>query len=120
MKNDHQCKALVISCIDFRFVTKIRDYLEDQDLIDNYDLITVPGASLNLNKVSESIATSIKLHGPAKIYIFDHEDCGAYEEDNSREAHTENLIKAKELLNNQYPGKSVKTYVVGFNEIEEV
>ncbi len=120
MKNDHQCKALVISCIDFRFVTKIRDYLGNQDLIDSYDLITVPGASLNLNTVSESIATSIKLHDPAQIHIFDHEDCGAYGENNSREIHTKNLLKAKESLSNQSPGKSVKTYVVGFNKIEEV
>jgi hypothetical protein len=120
MKNDPECEALVVSCIDFRFITKIRAFLINLNLTDKYDFITIPGASLNINKIAASINASIKLHNPTRIHIFDHEDCGAYGEDNSRGSHTENLRKAKKLLSNQYPGKLVKTYIAAFNQIEEL
>jgi len=71
MSEAHECKALVISCLDFRFITKLRDYLVDQDLKDNYDLITVPGASLNIDEVRETIGLSFKLHKHKEVYIFD-------------------------------------------------
>jgi carbonic anhydrase len=119
MKNDPECEVLVVSCIDFRFITKVRDFLISLNLTDKYDLITIPGASLNINNIAASINTSIKLHNPTQIHVFDHEDCGAYGEDNSRENHTENLRKAKKILSNQCPGKLVKTYIAGFNQIEE-
>jgi len=120
MKKTHQAKVLVISCIDFRFITIIRNYLIDQGLGGKYDLITLPGASLNLEDATSSIATSITLHNPDEIYIFDHEDCGAYGEDNSNEKHVENLDKAKKYLSNKYPGRLIKVFIAYFNEIKEI
>jgi hypothetical protein len=98
----------------------VRDFLVEKRLQDNYDLVTVPGASLGINKVVEAVATSIRLHEPGDIYIFDHEDCGAYGENNSVKAHVNNLKKAKELLAKPYPDKKVLTYIVGFDKIEEI
>ena len=98
MSPSHSCKALVISCIDFRFITNQRDYLNTSGLKDNYDLITVPGASLNIEKIEDSIDTSFKLHNPDEVYIFDHIDCGAYGKDNSEERHVKNLSLAKEEI----------------------
>ena len=120
MKNSHHCKALVISCIDFRFVTKIGEFLTAHGLRDNYDLITVPGASLGFSDIVKTITTSINLHNPDEIYIFDHEDCGAYGENNADEAHSENLKRAKTALSNNYPNKKVTTYITGFNNIKKV
>ena len=120
MKKTHKAKALAISCIDFRFVTKIRDFLMDQGLNNNYDLITVPGASLSLPNITQSILTSIRLHEPDKIYIFDHEDCGAYKEDNSKKVHSRNLLKAKEILLNDYSKIQVNTYFVDQEKVEEI
>ena len=120
MQSGHKCKAAVITCIDFRFVTKIASFLDGKSLNSNYDLITVPGASLNLDKIMETIETSIKLHEPDAIYVFDHEDCGAYGENNSRENHTANLAKAKKILSARYPQKEIKTYIAGFNAVEEI
>ena len=98
----------------------IRDLLVGSGLKDNYDLIATPGASLGLEKIADSISTSIRLHEPENIYIFDHEDCGAYGEDNPREAHMRNLKKAKELLIQNYHNKKVLTYISGFDKIEEI
>ncbi|OGY26176.1 MAG: hypothetical protein A2Z24_00895 [Candidatus Woykebacteria bacterium RBG_16_44_10] len=120
MKNSHRCKALVISCIDFRFVTRVRDFLTKHGLVNEYDLITVPGASLGFSDITASVATSIKLHNPNEIYIFDHEDCGAYGQNNTSQAHTENLKKAKVALANTYPTKKITTYLTGFENIKEI
>lgn len=120
MKNTHKAKALAISCIDFRFVTKVRDFLINQGLNNNYDLIAVPGASLSLPSITKSILTSINLHDPDKIYIFEHEDCGAYKEDNSKKAHYTNLRRAREIIHSDYTKIQVNMYFVNREKIEEI
>ena len=120
MSQPHKCKSLVISCIDFRFVTKIRDYLVRKGLKDNYDLITVPGASLGLKNIASSILVSLQLHDPSEIYIFDHEDCGAYVKSNSKKAHMQNLKDARRIILEGSPNKQVKIFIAGFNNIEEI
>ncbi|OGY27133.1 MAG: hypothetical protein A2Z11_03190 [Candidatus Woykebacteria bacterium RBG_16_43_9] len=120
MKNSHKCTALAISCIDYRFVGKVRQYLIDQGLKDNYDLITVPGASLKLADVADSISTSMRLHDPDEVYIFDHEDCGAYGVNNSKSEHIKNLNHAKERILKNNPEKLVSTYFTDFNFVEEI
>ena len=120
MSSSHKCEGLIISCIDFRFVTRTRDYLVRNNLKDNYDLITVPGASLNIKDVETSIASSFKLHQPEKVYIFDHEDCGTYGSDNSIERHKKNLESAKKAISKLDSNAEVKTFIVTHTEFEEI
>jgi carbonic anhydrase len=120
MKKPHMCQALVISCIDFRFITKVRDFLINQGLEDKYDLITVPGASLGLKNIAAAILTSIRLHDPDQILIFDHEDCGAYGNNNSKKAHSENLKRARKILLEGRLNKKVKTYITGVKTTQEI
>lgn len=114
------CKALVIRCIDFRFVTQQRDFLEKQGYKDKYDLLTVPGASKSLKKIAEAIDLAVKLHNPEEILIFDHEDCGVYQPDNSMENHKKHLRKAKTNLLKKYPELKVQTFITKFKTIEEI
>ena len=120
MSSSHKCEGLIISCIDFRFVTIIRDYLVENNLKNNYDFITVPGASLNINDVKDAIATSFNLHQPNKVYIFDHADCGAYGSDNSEERHKKNLGIAKQTTKGINSSVEVKTFFVAQREIKEI
>jgi carbonic anhydrase len=120
MSSSHKCEGLIISCIDFRFVTRIRDYLVENNLKDSYDLITVPGSSLNIKDVVGSITTSFKLHQPSKVYIFDHEDCGAYGNDNSEDRHRENLKIAKKTISGINSKIEVRTFMVAFKGVEEI
>ncbi len=92
----------------------------DRGLKDAYDLITIPGASLNVENITQGVEASIKLHNPKEIYIFDHEDCGAYGSDNSTERHSHNLKQAKKLLEDKYPRVGIKTLTLGFDNINEV
>ena len=120
MSSEHKCKSLVISCIDYRFVTRIRDYLIIKGLQDSYDLITIPGASLNLLKAKDTVATSFKLHDPSEVLIFDHEDCGAYGEDNSEKRHEDNLRMAQDLIQKMSSNIYIKTFIAGFEGVKEV
>ena len=120
MKSDHSCRALVVTCIDFRFVSTVRDYLTNKGLRDNYDLITFPGASLNINSIEENIDLSFKLHSPSEIYIFDHEDCGAYGTDNSQKRHQQNLKAAKQTINSKRSTVEVKIFMATHKEIKEI
>ena len=101
MLSAHPCKALVISCIDYRFVTKVRDFILNKGLDGGYDIITVPGASFNL-------------------YTIDHEDCGAYGKNDSEKAHFGNLKKAKIMLLEKYSDKFIQTYISYFGEVKEL
>ena len=120
MSSSHKCEGLIISCIDFRFVTRTRDYLVRNNSKDNYDLITVPGASLNIKDVETNIAISFKLHQPEKVYIFDHEDCGAYGTNNSIDSHKKNLESARKTVSKLDPNAEVKTFIVTRTEVEEI
>ena len=82
-----QCQALVIHCIDFRFISAIRDFLKSRGLKDQYDLVSLAGATKGLaegkNDSSETILRAIgigvRFHGIKDIYIIHHMDCLAYQ-----------------------------------------
>jgi len=109
----HKCKALVISCIDFRFQSKVREYALDKGLKDNYDLIAVAGAAKSIEEdgfLMEQIDISYKLHGIEEVHIIFHEDCGAYGGSQSfssqeEEYNTYTLAQeqAEQLILSKYP-----------------
>jgi carbonic anhydrase len=83
--NDHQCKAVVICCMDFRIYKNLtlHEFLLS-DGIDSYDLISLPGAGKAIIDFSsrqiilDAIRTSMELHKSEVIYVIHHRDCGAY------------------------------------------
>lgn len=83
-----KCDILVLSCIDYRFPHLVCDYLDAQGLIGNYDIFTLPGASLGAccpeyphwNETFEEVVTlAKKLHSIKKIIVLNHEECGAFQ-----------------------------------------
>jgi len=83
-----QCDVLILSCIDYRFPHLICDYLDARGLIGNYDIFTLPGASLGAccpeyphwNETFEEVITlAMGLHSIKKIIILNHEECGAFQ-----------------------------------------
>lgn len=120
MSDANKCKALVISCIDYRFVSSRRDYLVNLGIKDEYDLLTTPGSSINIQKIKESIETSLSVHSPAEVYIFDHDDCAVYGEDNSEERHIENLKMAKKVINQIQSSLKIYTFIVKFDKVKKI
>ena len=79
-------KAMVLSCIDPRFQSKVFSYLKNKKLIGKYSSFTIAGAGIGVthNKFNkwhstfwDNLNTSIKLHRIKKLIVINHKDCGA-------------------------------------------
>lgn len=123
---DHKAEALVFSCIDFRFQEIIRQFTEGLGLTGKSDHIAVAGAIRQLihpeiQAYNEflllQISISMRLHNPRTIYLINHEDCGAYGEDNSTQKHYEDLHKAQEMLGSLYSGIRIVSCFATFDGI---
>lgn len=131
---NHQAKALVLSCIDFRFLTAEREFLQIQNLSDDYDFTALAGASLALSGFPhqadaqafwDQLEISYNLHHVGKVVIIDHQDCGAYNlsvepnlsQDSVRElqVHREYLTQAYRAIRERYPDLDVQLYFANLN-----
>jgi len=120
MSQSESIAALIICCIDYRFVTQLRTFTQEQNLIDKYDLLAFPGASKNIHQLFDAIEISIKLHKPKKIIIMDHEDCGAFGENNTFLDHKKSLERAIKLIKIGFPKIFVELYYITFSAVKRI
>lgn len=127
---NHHAKALVLSCIDFRFMTAEQQFLANI-LPKQYDWTALAGASLALSGFPheaelmvflDQLDLSYKLHSIEKVIILDHEDCGAYSSlidpnlhqnpEREYQVHTDYLNQAYTMIHHHYPNLTVELYFV--------
>jgi carbonic anhydrase len=126
--SSEKAKALVLSCIDFRFIHSLNHFLETSGLEGQYDLTALAGASLALANFPHPAETeafwdqldiSYNLHHVRSVIICDHQDCGAYEMlypslsqnvERERKIHASSLKSAAEKILNRYPNVKVTSY----------
>lgn len=113
-------KALAIHCIDLRFQKMIDEDLTQRELIDKFDRISWPGASKDLDNVADSALISLRLHDPNQVIIYEHEDCGAYGDDNSQDSHRKNAQALAARLKEIKPNLEVNTLLATFEGIKEL
>ena len=119
-------EAMVLSCIDPRFQTKVYKYLKNKKLIGKYSSFTIAGAGIGVthNKFKkwhttfwDNLNTSIKLHKINKLIVINHEDCAAAKIANGKKKFNsliENKIHKKsfeainKVINTKYPKLKVK------------
>ncbi len=118
MSKEHKAQALAISCIDFRFQEMIEEDLKNRHLNGNCDRISLPGASKDYDTVLDAASLSLKLHDPDQLYIYEHEDCSAYGQDNSEESHRQNAAKMATSLQEIKPSLDVTTLLATFDGIK--
>ena len=79
-------KAMVLSCMDPRFQTKVSNYLKRRKLTGKYSAFTIAGAAIGVTAPKfkkwhstfwENLNTSIKIHKIEKLIVINHKDCGA-------------------------------------------
>ncbi|HEX9664443.1 MAG TPA: carbonic anhydrase [Patescibacteria group bacterium] len=112
----HICQALILSCIDFRFVSAIHRFAEAEGLEGNYDYAALAGGSMDiLEKSGQSIIINqidiaSRLHQIKKIYLIHHEDCGAYggkksfsSDEEELTKHKTDLQKTTAVIKNKFP-----------------
>lgn len=119
-----RCRALVISCSDFRFISAQRQARLDLGLENAYDLIARPGGVRQLvlptseaaqQTMTEEIDLLRQLHDFQRIVLMNHMQCGMYQDISTPESeadiHREHLHRAHDLLRERYPGLTVETYL---------
>jgi carbonic anhydrase len=116
----HECEALVITCMDFRFIAATYRFVHDELAIPTFDFVTVPGAAKGVAEKNQYgqyefdvTALSQKLHKIGKVIIVNHATCGAYGIENpeqERERQTSDLKNAKALFEKTFPGVSVRAF----------
>ncbi|MDF1498356.1 MAG: carbonic anhydrase [Patescibacteria group bacterium] len=115
----HNCKNLLIRCMDFRLNNEVDRWTKESDLFKGgFDVVSVAGASKNLadgseeikNSFLKNIAVSVDLHQAERIIIFHHSDCGAYAQSydfnflkKEKEKQIEDMKKAREIILEKYP-----------------
>jgi len=138
----HNCKNLIIHCIDFRLGKPLKNYLEKENLLGDCDILSVAGGIKNLlspKRVSdkdfllEQMGVSINLHKIKRVILSNHTDCGAYggsakfdSLEEERKFHIREMDEAKRIISGIYPelkvdlllGKIMPSGEVGFEEIK--
>lgn len=129
----HTAKALVLRCMDFRFVTTLREHLLSLGLKDQYDLVCVAGSAKNMvdpfdakdpEFVMRQIEIARKLHSIQEVVVINHLDCGAYGKifstmEEERHRHEADLVKAKAMINQKFPELKVRMVLAGIHPTGE-
>ncbi|MBI4426585.1 MAG: carbonic anhydrase [Candidatus Kerfeldbacteria bacterium] len=128
---NHSAKALVLHCIDFRFIHDIVHFMKNVGLLGQYDDVAAAGAAKNLADpyddhdrefVLRQIAIARKLHGISEVYVINHFDCGAYGQgtfanaDEERGRHRRDLQVAKDFIERRFDGLSVVKILARIDE----
>jgi carbonic anhydrase len=128
---DLEAKALVLSCIDFRFIAAEKYFLSLQNLGNQYDWTALAGASLALagfpsgadnQAFWDQLEFSYKNHHIKKVIILDHQDCGAYatkfdpdlskDPERELEVHKKYLNQAFWSIRERYPDLNIELYFI--------
>jgi carbonic anhydrase len=117
----HNCDAIIISCIDFRFQKFVEDWANKNLGTKNYDHASVAGAIIDPFLAIEQIDVSVRLHHIKKAILVNHEDCGAYGVSGTYEKHKADLIAVKEKVLKLYSTLEVDLYYLHLDgEFEKI
>ena len=120
----YQADACVISCFDFRFDTQLRKFLKRCG-VGVYDHVKIPGSvkavvapdrESDLDFVLAMLRTSLRLHGPRRLMLFGHNDCGAYP-GAPPEVVIADVVKAATFFANAEPTLQIESYFCDFDGI---
>jgi len=132
----HECEALVITCIDFRFWEATltgfaKESEENEGLgIKHLDPKTVPGVCKGVAQGDEKATSEIRRvidialekHHIKRVVIVHHSSCGAYGiNDKKAEFETQcaNLKKGAKILASSYPALSFSAFFAQGEEKQE-
>tara|TARA_Y100000022_G_C13223419_1_gene363568 strand:- start:59 stop:472 length:414 start_codon:yes stop_codon:yes gene_type:complete len=126
-------KAMVLSCMDPRFQTKVSNYLKRRKLTGKYSAFTIAGAAVGVTAPKfkkwhstfwENLNTSIKIHKIEKLIVINHKDCGAakivngkkeFTPQNEMKIHKNSFEKIKFNLKKKHPRLKVELSLMSLN-----
>ncbi len=113
--NNHNAKAAIVTCIDFRFQEYIDNWIKENLSPEYFDRVAIAGGVFDLEYILKQIEISHRLHHIKKVVLINHEDCGAYGETGTAEKHAEDLKNAAAKIKNQFPVLTVNSYYLRLN-----
>ena len=120
-------QTLVATCMDLRFQQVIHEWLEENKLYGKHDRVAMEGCVKDRETLMSQVRTSVEFHDTREIYLFNHEDCGAYKNREfankalEKEAHENDLKNTKAALKAEFPQLKINTYFISLNgKIDEV
>jgi len=119
-----EAKAILLTCMDFRFLESIVTVMGQKGYKLDYDHFILAGASLACTQkefedwadlFKKHVILSEKLHNVKEIVCIDHENCGAYnlfyrgiKQEDEIAKHAENMIIFKEKMSEAFPNLEVR------------
>lgn len=76
-----RCRAVAVTCIDYRFVEPLRRFLHAEGLAGSADLIAWPGGAVAMSTsdadvLMGALTLACSLHDPQEVILVAHHDCG--------------------------------------------
>ena len=123
-------KAMILSCMDPRFQTKVFNYLKRRKLTGLYSSLTIAGAAVGVTHINfkswhktfiENLSISIKLHKISRLIVINHKDCGAvkhvngekeFNDINEIKIHKASFERLEEILNQRFPKLNYEFYLM--------
>ncbi|MFA5890284.1 MAG: carbonic anhydrase [Actinomycetota bacterium] len=115
-----RCRAVVLACIDFRFVEPLRRFLDDQGLTGDADLIGWPGGAAGMttkdaSSIEAALELAVALHEPSELILVAHHDCrrmggsAAFPDQESENAMLHAALeRAAEIVCGRFPSLAVR------------
>jgi hypothetical protein len=124
--------VMLLSCMDFNFMTNIVEKLNTMGYKYNYNNFTLTGSSLGYNNneklqwrqsFHDHVELSIKLHNIQEVFIIDHMDCCSYKLHYGIENclkcepdfHKEQLYTCIQRLKIRFPKLKYKAFIVNLD-----
>ena len=104
------CEVVAVACIDFRIQEHVRKWLNETVGAGNYDMVCQAGSVKETSEALKQIAVSVRLHHSKKAILIQHEDCGAYGAEGSRQRLAQDAAHAAEEIRKSFPGLEVQSY----------
>lgn len=127
-------EAMGVTCIDYRVVDEAVRFFDRLGLTDEYDTLSLAGASLaavspkfpSSNKAFwDQLAISKSLHHIEKVVFADHRDCGAYKvafgksfaaaRDAETAQHKQVMLAAKDAILQMQPDLETEFYLLALD-----
>ena len=126
-------EAMVLSCIDPRFQSKVFKYLKKRKLTGKYSSFTIAGASIGVthkdfknwqNTFVKNLSMSIQLHKINRLIVISHKDCGfaryvngkkQFNTSNEKKIHVQSFGKLKKILTKKFPKLNYEFYLMTLN-----
>jgi len=120
----YQADACIVSCFDFRFDAAVHKFIKRRGIA-VCDHIKIPGSvkavaapdcASDRDFVLGMLRTSMRLHRPARLLLFAHNECGAYP-GVAPEIVAADVSKAADILKAAEPSLAIESYFCDFDGI---